>query len=153
MDITGRHGPLDVTGTVFASVVDHAVGLRDSSGVLELLNATGPTQTSGLELFAVYAREPLTIIADYAFLHSTELSLETRTRQAVPLNPKHSAGLDVAWDNDETGTRVGVEAFYTGVQAIEQDPYRTISRPYTTLGVLISQQVGRALVFLNGENL
>ena len=63
------------------------------------------------------------------------------------------AGLDVAWDNDETGTRVGVEAFYTGVQAIEQDPYRTISRPYTTLGVLISQQVGRALVFLNGENL
>jgi iron complex outermembrane receptor protein len=153
MDITRRRGPLEVTGTLFASVVEHPVGLRDSSSVLGLLNATGPTRSSGLELFAVYVREPLTIIADYAFLHSTELSLETGSRQAVPLNPKHSAGLDVAWDSDETGTRVGVEVFYTGVQALEHDPYRTASRPYTTLGVLVSQQVGGAVLFLNGENL
>ncbi len=153
MDLTGRRGPLEVTGTLFASVVDHPVGLRDSSGVLELVNATGPTRTSGLELFAVYAREPLTIIADYALLHATELSLETGSRQTAPLNPKHSAGLDVAWDSDETGTRVGVEAFYTGVQALEHDPYHTASRPHTTLGMLLSQRVGPVLLYLNGENL
>jgi iron complex outermembrane receptor protein len=71
----------------------------------------------------------------------------------LPLNPKHSAGLDVAWDSDETGTRVGVEAFYTGVQALLHDPYRTASRPYTTVGVLVSQRIGSAQLYLNGENL
>ena len=153
VDITERHGPFEVNGTLFASVVERPVGLRDSSGVLQLVNATGPTRVSGLELFAVYLREPFTITADYAFLHATELAPEAGSRRAVPLNPRHSAGLDVAWDSDETGTRVGVEAFYTGRQAVERDPYRTTGRPYTTLGVLISQVVGPGLLYLNGENL
>ena len=48
---------------------------------------------------------------------------------------------------------MGVEAFYTGLQALEHDPYRTTSRPYATVGVLASQQIGPALVYLNTENL
>jgi len=153
LDVTGKRGPLEVNGTVFASTIQEPVFLRDSSGVLELVNATGPTRTSGVELFAVYVREPVTITAYYAYLHATEMSPDTNSRVVVPLNPRHSAGLDVAWDNDETGTRVGVEAFYTGVQALAHDPYRTTSRPYTTIGVLVSQRIRPALLYLNSENL
>lgn len=153
LDVTGKQGPLEVNGTVFASIIEDPVLLRDSSGVLALVNAAGPTRTSGVELFAVYMREPLTITADYAYLHATEVSPETSSRAAAPLNPRQSAGLDVAWDNDETGTRIGVEAFYTGAQAVEHDPYRTASRPYATVGVLVSQRIGPALLYLNAENL
>ena len=74
-------------------------------------------------------------------------------RRDVPLAPQHSAGLDVAWEVDESGTRVGAEIFCTGRQSIEQDPYRTTSAQYTTLGVLVSQQVGRALAYMNADNL
>jgi len=153
LDVTGKWGPFQLNGTLFASSIQDPVLLRDSSGVLALVNVSGPIRASGLEVFAVYAREPFTIIADYAYLHSTEVSPETGIRKALPLNPRHSAGLDVAWDNDETGTRVGIEAFYTGLQSLEHDPYRTTSRPYTTIGVLVSQQIGPALLYLNGENL
>ncbi len=153
LDVTGKRGPFEVNGTLFASTIHDPVLLRDSSGVLKLVNATGPTRTSGVEFYAVYLREPLTITADYAYLHSTEVPPETGSRQAVPLNPRHSAGLDVAWENGETGSRVGVEAFYTGLQALEHDPYRTTSRPYTTIGVLVSQRIGPALLYLNAENL
>jgi len=153
LDVTGKRGPLEVNGTVFASIIEDPVLLRDSSGVLALVNAAGPTRTSGVELFAVYMREPVTITAYYSCLHATEMSPDTNSRVVVPLNPRHSAGLDVAWDNDETGTRVGVEAFYTGVQAVEHDPYRTTTRPYTTVGVLASQRIGPALLYLNAENL
>jgi outer membrane receptor for ferrienterochelin and colicins len=153
LDLTGKRGPLEVNGTFFASTIHDPVLLRDSSNVLELVNATGPTRTSGVEFYAVYLGEPLTITADYAYLRSTQVSPETGTRGAVPLNPRHSAGLDVAWDNDETGTRVGIEAFYTGREAVDHDPYRTTSRPYTTLGVLVSQRIGPALLYLNAEDL
>ncbi len=153
LDVTGKRGSLQLNGTLFASSIEDPVLLRDSSGVLALVNVSGPIRASGLEVFAVYAREPFTLILDYAYLHSTEVSPETGSRTALPLNPRHSAGLDVAWDNDETGTRVGIEAFYTGLQSLEHDPYRTTSRPYTTIGVLVSQQIGPALLYLNGENL
>ncbi len=153
LDVTGKRGPLQLNGTLFSSSIQDPVLLRDSSGVLELVNVSGPIRASGLEVFAVYVREPLTIIADYAYLHSSEVSPETGIRTAFPLNPRHTAGLDVAWDNDETGTRVGVEAFYTGVQALAHNPYRTTSRPYTTIGVLVSQRIGPALLFLNAEDL
>lgn len=153
LDVTGKRGPFEVNGTLFASRIQDPVFLQDSSGVLELVNVTGPTRTSGVEFYAVYLREPLAITADYAYLHSSEVPPERGGRQTVPLNPGHSAGLDVAWDNDETGTRVGVEAFYTGRQAVSNDPYRTTSRPYSTVGVLFSQRIGSALLYLNAENL
>ena len=153
LDLTGKRGPFEVNGTLFAATIHDPVLLRDSSGVLMLVNAAGPTRTSGVECYAVYLRDPFTITADYAYLHSTAVPPDTGSRQGVPLNPRHSAGLDVAWDNDETGTRVGVEAFYTGVQALEHDPYRTTSRPYTTIGILVSQRIGAAFLYLNTENL
>jgi iron complex outermembrane receptor protein len=153
LDVTEKQGPLEVNGTLFLSRIEDPVSLRDSSGVLDLINATGPTRTGGVEVFAAYVGDPFTITADYAYLRSTHVSPETGSRVATPLDPRHSVGLDVAWDNDETGTRVGVEAFYTGRQAVELDPYRTTTRPYTTLGILVSQRVGPVVLHLNGENL
>jgi outer membrane receptor for ferrienterochelin and colicins len=153
LDVTEKLGALEVNGTLFLSRIQDPVMLRDSSSVLELVNATGPTRTGGVEVFATYLGDPFTITADYAYLRSTQVSAETGSRVTTPLDPRLSVGLDVAWDNDETGTRVGIEAFYTGSQAVEHDPYRTTSRPYTTIGILVSQRLGPVVLHLNGENL
>src|ERR1041384_7910220 len=66
---------------------------------------------------------------------------------------RQSVGLDGAWESEEAGWRVGVEWYYTGVQRLEANPYRTESAPYTLFGVLVVKRAGRALLFLNGENL
>jgi outer membrane receptor for ferrienterochelin and colicins len=48
---------------------------------------------------------------------------------------------------------VALELSYVGRQALEDDPYRTVSRPYVIVGFLAMKRVGSgATVFLNAEN-
>ena len=49
--------------------------------------------------------------------------------------------------------RVGIEVFYTGQQRLDDNPYRTESRPYWILGVLAERRFGPVRLFINGENL
>ena len=157
LDLTRRAGPLELNGTLFASAIHHAVLLDempgDSLGRVALVNAAGATRTRGAELFAVWKREPIIATAYYAWLHSTEVAPENRLRRDVPLDPRHNAGLDVAWEEDESGSRVGLEVFYVGRQSLEHDPRRTESLPFATIGVLASQRVGRVVAYVNAENL
>jgi iron complex outermembrane receptor protein len=157
LDVTGRAGPLEVNGTLFAWAIDHAVLLDEmpggAAGTVALVNAAGPTRTHGAELFAVYNREPIMVTAYYAWLQATEVAPETGIRREASLAPRHNVGLDVAWEEDDSGTRVGLEVFYLGRQSLDHDPNRTKSVPYTTFGVLASQRVGRALAYVNAENL
>jgi len=156
LDITRHTGVLDFTASLFASHVEHPVYLSDLNVFDErpqLLNAPTPTDIRGLELFAVYAHEPLVVLLEYAYLHSTSFSPFSNEPTELPLTPTHSGGLDIAWESDETNTRVAMHLFYTGAQAVIDDPYRTTTPPYSTLGLLISQRFGRFDVYLSGDNL
>jgi iron complex outermembrane receptor protein len=157
LDVSAVRGPLEVSGTLFASRVADQVGLRripgDSSGRVELVNALGPASAHGAELFAVYNEEPIVVTGFYSATRTREISTESGRRRESPYVPRESAGLDAAFEEDESGTRVGVELFYTGPQALEDNPYRTVSPSFLTLGLLVSQRVGRANLYLNLENL
>jgi iron complex outermembrane receptor protein len=58
---------------------------------------------------------------------------------------------------EEGKSRIGLELYYTGTQALEDNPYRTESRPYLIVGLLgehaFETRVGLARVFVNLENL
>lgn len=157
LDITATRGPLQVNGTLFQNGVSHPVSLQsipgDTTGRVALVNAPGRLRTQGGELFAVYNEEPIVATAYYGITHSRELTPETGQPREVPLTPRQAAGLDVALEDDESGAYVAVEVFHTGVQALDENPYRTLSRPYTTLGLLGAMRFGSATVFLNLENL
>ena len=157
LDLTRHTGALELNGTLFTSTIANPLLLRPQASIFDerpaFANAPGPTWTSGAEFFGVYTEEPLIVTLQYAYLHATEISPFSGGRVAVPLDPAHSAGLDVAWESDETGTRIALEVFYTGVQTLLDDPYLNTTPTYTTVGVLVSQHVKGALVFLNGENL
>ena len=49
--------------------------------------------------------------------------------------------------------RIGVESYYTGRQRLEQNPYRSESKPYILFGFLVERKFGPVRLFLNAENL
>src|SRR5438552_2659463 len=56
------------------------------------------------------------------------------------------------WEAAGAG-RIGFEGYYTGHQALEENSYRSVGRPYILLGVLAERRLGRARLFVNSENL
>jgi outer membrane receptor for ferrienterochelin and colicins len=155
-DLGTALGAVELDGSVFATAVDHPVELAAVSGSstdVQLVNAAAPTRTEGAELFARYEREPLTVTAMYQYLQGTQLDVATGLRGEVPLDPRHAGGLTIVWADEDEGTRFGLEGYYTGPQALADDPYRTTSRPYLTIDALVEVPVGPAVLFLHGEDL
>lgn len=167
LDLTGKHGAVELDATAFASRVSHAVqasavdaaGTGVPVGSLVLTNAAGPVRTAGAELFAVYNREPFLVTALYTLTASTEpvpaldAPAGVAARRTTPFAPRQTGGLDLTWEGAETGTWLALEGFYTGTQALDDDPYRATGHPYTVVGALAAQQLGPVRVFVSAENL
>ena len=86
----------------------------------------------------------------YTYVRARES--ESGHRVNATLTPRHSAGLVGMWERENIG-RVGVELYYTGVQRLEENPYRNDSEPYVILGLLAERQFGPVRIFVNAENL
>jgi iron complex outermembrane receptor protein len=152
VDVTRRLGPVEVTGTVFASRVAHAVQSRDvSSDRVRLFNAAAPTRTWGTEMILRYRVEGFTAGATHAWTRSTEPDPETGVRRDVPLTADHAASFNAIWEGEDG--RFGIEIYYTGKQPLEDNPYRLRGKPYWLAGFFGERRVGRLRLFLNLENL
>jgi iron complex outermembrane receptor protein len=148
VDVTRSEGPLSLTATVFASRVRHPVYV-DRSNCLELANLVEPTTNRGVELLGTLRRKDVAVTASYTYVQSRETVDLT---QEVALTPRHSAGVVGMWEREGAG-RIGVEWYYTGEQRLEENPYRTTSRPYSVVGALAEKQFGNVRAFVNLENL
>jgi iron complex outermembrane receptor protein len=149
VDVTHARGPLSATLTLFHSTVSDPVEVERSTSFV-LKNLSAPTTNSGVEALGVWKTDDFSFVANYAFVSSRETTDEGRVD--VPLTPRHSVGLDAAYEWGGAG-RIGVEWFYTGTQRLEANPYRTESRPYSVFGVLATRRIHRVTLFINGENL
>lgn len=153
LDVGRTVGAWELNATLFGSEIEDALRVRlTEAGRLALSNSPEPVRTRGTELLARYHHGPVHLTATHVFTRSTELDPEGPGRREVPLTPRHTAGAVGAWEDEEWG-RVGVELYYTGRQALEENPYRATSEPYVVLGFLVERRLGRARVFLNAENL
>ena len=154
-DVGGSVGPVELNATVFGSRIVNALVVRDAGagpGELEVVNATAPTRTAGADALIRYRVADVTTTATYTYIRSTEESPDATGRREAPLTPRHAAGLVSVWEQEGKG-RVGLEVYYTGRQPLEENPYRTESRPYVIFGAIAERRVGRARVFVNLENL
>jgi outer membrane receptor for ferrienterochelin and colicins len=149
VDFTRVTGPLSTTLTFFRSRVVNPVDVERADQYV-IRNLVNPTTNTGLEALGVWASEDFSFVASYSYVRSQEDSEEGRVE--VPLTPRHSLGLDAAWES-EGKWRLGVEWYYTGAQRLEANPYRKESEPYKLFGVLVSRRIGNLLLFLNSENL
>ena len=153
LDVGRTLGALEFNATLFGSRTENALQLRESTGgLVELANAARPTRTWGTELLARWTREPFHLTATHTFLRSREDDPDAPGRREVPLTPRHALGVVGMWEAEGVG-RVGLELYHTGRQALEENPYRERSRPYTVVGFLAERRIGRARAFVNFENL
>jgi iron complex outermembrane receptor protein len=152
-DLTWTGGGLEVTGTLFYSRIRDALTVVETGAPafpIALVNAAGPTRTHGTEFLARYHAGELDVILSHMYLRSTEP--DNGGRREVPLNPRHLAGLDILWQVGPV--RTGIELFYTGRQALEDNPYRDEGSPYLLWGALVDVKLSARLrAYVNAENL
>ena len=155
LDVGREVGGWELNATLFGSRTENALQLRESAarpGFMELANASSPTRTWGTELLARWHREPFHLTATHTWLRSREDDPEGAGRREVPLTPRHAIGAVGMWEAEGVG-RVGLELYHTGRQALEENPFRDGSRPYTILGFLAERRIGGVRAFVNLENL
>lgn len=145
--------------TLFSSRIDDAVELRPVGATtgggldgVQLVNADGETDIQGLELLLRYYWRDFKFTGSYLYLDAREPNPEAPGRRELPLTPEHSAGFVAMWERHGQG-RVGFEAYYTGEQALYDNPYRSESEPYWHLGLLGEIVLGSTSLFINFENL
>jgi iron complex outermembrane receptor protein len=147
-DITRAQGPLSLTATLFRyEVHDPAVVDR---ATYTLATLAEPTINTGLETVATIRHAPFSVTGTYTYVHSREGV--GADRSDIPLTPRHSAGLVGMWEREDLG-RIGVEAYFTGQQRLEDNPYRSQSETYVLFGGLVERRFGRVRLFINAENL
>jgi iron complex outermembrane receptor protein len=148
VDLTRSYGPLTVTATAFRyDVKDPAVVDRATYTLATLSESTINT---GVETVATMSRAPFSVTGTYTYVQSREGA--GGDSGDIPLTPRHSAGLVGMWERENRG-RIGLEAYYTGSQRVEDNPYRSQSVGYVLFGGLIERRFGRVRLFLNAENL
>jgi outer membrane receptor for ferrienterochelin and colicins len=145
IDFSAGERELRGTVTLFASRVHDPVDV-DRETRYVLANRPEPLDTVGVDMAGSWIRAPFSVYGSYTYVRARD------GRGEVPLTPRHTAGVDFAWEHPATW-RVGLEWYYTGVQALEANPYREMSEPYMLIGALLSRRLGRYRLFINGENL
>ncbi len=157
-DIGYADGAWETNVALFASDIDHAVRLAsappasDGTGRVQLVNVDGITRTRGAEFLLRYRWQDFVVTGSYVFTDASEPRTDAQGRRSVPLTPRHTAGLVAMWEQHGRG-RVGIEAYYTGTQSLDDNPYRRTGRPYVELGALGEITLGKVSLFLNLENI
>ena len=119
---------------------------------VRLVNVPETTKIRGAELLARYRSNGFTVTGSYVFVDATGRDRVGSGRRTVPLTPRHTAGLVAMWEQHDQG-RIGIEAYYTGGQELEDNPYRTRGRPYVELGLMGEIVLGTVRLFLNAETI
>ncbi|GHB02762.1 TonB-dependent receptor [Algimonas arctica] len=158
IDIGYKRGPIETNVTFFGSNVEDVTELEAFAstvgGLLDrvrLINAAGQSRIRGSEVLIRYIWNDVKLTGSYLYLDATEQSA-LGGRQRINLTPRHSAGFVAMWEQHGRG-RLGFEAYYTGKQRLDGNPYRSESKPYLHLGLLGEITLGNTGIFLNAENL
>ncbi|MDT0574807.1 TonB-dependent receptor [Croceicoccus sp. F390] len=153
LDVGYARGPFEVSVTGFGANIENATRLVETAADrVRLVNVDGTTRVRGSEVLLRYKEDGFTVTGSYVFVDSSEPDPSGIGRREVPLTPRHTAGLVGMWEEHGKG-RIGIEAYYTGRQTLDDNPYRTRSRPYVHLGILGEIVLGRVSLFVNAENL
>jgi outer membrane receptor for ferrienterochelin and colicins len=143
-----------VTATFFYSRINGALAVLETGRAdlpIAIVNSKGLTKTRGTELIARRHVEGFDLILTHMYLWSREPNPDAPGLRETPLNPRQAATFDLL--RQIGPARVGFEVFYTGRQALDDNPFRDRGLSYVLFGGLIDWAIGRSRVFVNVENL
>jgi outer membrane receptor for ferrienterochelin and colicins len=152
-DLSRKIGPGYYTVTLFDSSVSHPINVErgvERGNLYQLVNLSEPTHNVGAEFLGTLRKAAFSATLSYTYVHSRQF--EFGRRVDTPLTPRHSFGLVGMWEKEKAG-RIGVESYYTGDQRLEDNPFRTQSKPYVLFGFLAEHPIGPFRLFVNVENL
>lgn len=150
-------GPIEANLTLFGSNISNAVQLVVADGTpgaerVRLVNASGATRATGAEALLRYRWKEITVTGSYVYVDVSEPDPSGHGRRQAPVTPRHTAGMVAMWEQHGKG-RLGFEAYYTGRQQLDDNPYRSQGKPYVEMGILGEIVLGDVRLFLNLENL
>ena len=159
IDMSYMFDSVEASVTFFASNIDNVTELQTIANnaqtpnkQVRLINAPGESQIRGSELLLRYRWHDIKFTGSYLYTDASKVNELGNGRVPLALTPKHSAGGVIMWE--EHGSHmVGFEAYYTGTQQLENNPYRDRSKPYWHLGLLAQITTGNISWFINAENL
>ncbi len=122
-----------------------------TNNVLFVRNATGSTLSRGGEISLKFVYDDFKLSLGYTYLYSSQE--DKGITQEVALNPRHSLGAILFWENHESLTKIGLENYWTGVQRLDHHPQRTHSPAYWITGLIVEKGFGIVRVFVNFENI
>lgn len=155
IDLTGRLVGVELLVTGYSSVIQNAIQLADApdaSGDGLLVNAPGRTRIGGVEAAAIWRFGDGKFLGTYGYSRGTRPDATSGTREAIPLVPRHHVGGDLMFEKPGV-YRWGVEGTWYGEQALDDNPYRTRSKPYVYTMAIVVRQLGRVEAVANFENL
>lgn len=159
IDFTYSYDNIESSLTLFGSDIENVTGLEafsfDGTGApdrVRLVNAAGKSQIRGSELLLRYYWQDIKLTASYLYLDATEQVSGALSRREIALTPKHSAGFVAMWEQ-HGHFRAGFEAYYTGAQRLNDNPFTEYSSPYWHLGLMGEITLGKFSWFINLENL
>jgi outer membrane receptor for ferrienterochelin and colicins len=148
-DLTRTWTHWTATSTLFTSNIHHPL-YTEQQTAYTLRNLADPTQNIGMENVATWRRSEFSATGSYTYTQAREKP--GSVRQDVELTPGHTAGLVGTWERENVA-RIGLEAYYTGTQRLDDNPYRTQSKPYVLFGFLVEKRFGRFKAYVNAEDL
>ncbi|MBE0368172.1 TonB-dependent receptor plug domain-containing protein [Pseudoalteromonas aurantia] len=159
LDISYILDNIETSVTLFASDIEDATELhtieqaqKNAQKQVRIINAIGQSKIRGAELLLRYRWRDIKFTGSYLYTDASKQGQTAFERTTLALTPAHSAGLVVMWE--EHGSHLlGFEAYYTGTQHLEGNPYRDKSDAYWHLGLLGQITLGHISWFINAENL
>lgn len=148
---------IETSLTLFASDIDNVTELEEMNCIgcdktVRIVNAAGPSEIRGAELLLRFRWHDIKFTTSYLYTDASTQDDTTGSISPIALTPRHSAGAVIMWE--EHGSHLlGFEAYYTGTQQLENNPYRTQSDAYWHLGLLGQITFGNVSWFVNAENL
>src|SRR5262245_33114071 len=155
LDVNGQLAGAEVLVTAFGSIIDEVIQLADAgddSGEGILTNASGSTRIAGLESAAIWRFDGGKFLATYGYMKGSRPDAISGARESLPLVPRHHVGGDLMFERPGV-YRGGIEGIWYGAQALDDNPYRSRSKPYLYLMAIAVRQFGALEVVANFENL
>lgn len=145
---------LDCNSALFLTTVENALLADEDSldvGIVHLRNATGTTASLGGELSARLTYGDFKVSIGYTYVYATRE--DGGNRSEIELNPRHTSGIVMIWENHEEELKVGLENYWTGKQRVDRNPFRTTTPAYWVTGLIAEKGFGNFRVFVNFENI
>jgi outer membrane receptor for ferrienterochelin and colicins len=154
-DVNGVVAGAELLVTAYASVITDAIQLADAtggSGEGILGNASGSSRIAGIEGAAVWRFDGGKFLGTYGYMKGTRPDATSGVREPIPMLPGHRLGGDLMLERPGV-YRGGIEGIWYGAQPLDDNPFRTKSKPYLYVMAIAVRQFGRLEAVANFENL